>query len=98
MYTYNAEGLLSRYVNGRGQQTEYAYDALGRLSMLTDKNGLYYMRARYYSPEIRRFINRDVLTGSIEDAASLNRYSYVEGNPVSYTDPFGLRISGKGRK
>ena len=62
----------------------------GQLGVATDDNGLYYMRSRYYNPDIKRFINQDVLIGSITNSASLNRYSYVEGNPVSYTDPFGL--------
>ena len=31
----------------------------GRDGVVTDNNGLIYMRARYYSPEIRRFINSD---------------------------------------
>ena len=48
------------------------------------------MRSRYYNPDIKRFINQDVLIGSIGNSNSLNRYSYVEGNPISYTDPFGL--------
>ena len=68
--------------------TRFLYN--GEYGVQTDANGLYYMRSRYYSPEIRRFINQDVITGSINQSASLNRYSYVEGNPVSYTDPFGL--------
>ena len=50
------------------------------------------MRARYYNPDIKRFINQDILTGSIGESPSLNRYSYVQGNPVSYLDPFGLSI------
>ncbi len=58
--------------------------------MATDDNGLYYMRARYYNPEIRRFINQDIVTGSIENSQSLNRYAYCQGNPVNYFDPFGL--------
>ena len=62
----------------------------GQLGVVTDDNGLYYMRSRYYNPEIKRFINQDILTGNIGNSASLNRYSYVEGNPISYTDPFGL--------
>ena len=48
------------------------------------------MRQRYYNTDIKRFINQDILTGSITDSQSLNRYSYVEGNPVSFLDPFGL--------
>ncbi len=48
------------------------------------------MRQRYYSSELKRFVNQDVVKGSLGNSQSLNRYSYVQGNPVSYTDPFGL--------
>ena len=41
------------------------------------------MRARYYNPQIKRFINRDIIDGSITDSQSLNKYSYVQGNPIS---------------
>ena len=68
--------------------------------METDRNGLYYMRARYYNTDIRRFINLDTVEGSIQNSQSLNRYAYVEGNPVNLTDPFGLSPmdSGGGMK
>lgn len=62
----------------------------GRDGVITDKNGLYYMRARYYSPDLRRFMNADIVRGEIADSTSLNRYSYVNGNPVSFVDPTGL--------
>ena len=62
----------------------------GRYCVETGANGLYYMRARYYNPQIKRFINRDIIDGSITDSQSLNKYSYVQGNPVSLIDPFGL--------
>ncbi|MBR1599268.1 MAG: RHS repeat-associated core domain-containing protein, partial [Lachnospiraceae bacterium] len=75
---------------------EYREDILflynGQYGVVTDNNGLYYMRARYYNVEIKRFINQDVLLGVLERISSLNRYAYVEGNPVSYLDPFGLAI------
>lgn len=61
-----------------------------RIGVSTDDNGLYYMRARYYNPEIKRFINQDVVIGSITDSPTLNRYAYVNGNPISLNDPFGL--------
>ena len=62
----------------------------GQFGVMTDGNGLYYMRARYYNVDIKRFINQDVLVGTLERISSLNRFAYVEGNPISYLDPFGL--------
>lgn len=56
---------------------------------MTDTNGLYHMRARYYNPEIRRFINQDVVLGSIVNSQSLNRNVYAKNNPVLYIDPDG---------
>ena len=65
--------------------------------MLTEANGLLYMRARYYSPDMMRFINEDIVTGDISNSNSLNRYSYVEGNPVTMVDPFGLCAQKSGQ-
>ena len=62
----------------------------GRDGVVTDSNGLLYMRARYYSPVLKRFVNADIIAGVITDPVTLNRYSYANGNPVSNTDPFGL--------
>jgi RHS repeat-associated protein len=62
----------------------------GKYGVMTDTSGLYYMRARYYNPEIRRFVNQDILRGNVVEGQTLNRYAYVMGQPVSYVDPFGL--------
>ena len=62
----------------------------GRDGVVTDENGLIYMRARYYSPKLKRFINADIIAGEISNAVTLNRYAYANGNPVSNIDPFGL--------
>ncbi|MGD0614271.1 MAG: RHS repeat-associated core domain-containing protein, partial [Verrucomicrobiota bacterium] len=59
----------------------------GRYGVMTDPNGLLYMRARFYNPYICRFVNADP-SGF---AGGLNFYAYANGNPVSYIDPFGLR-------
>lgn len=48
------------------------------------------MRNRYYNPELKRFMNKDILEGELDNPTTLNRYSYVNGDPISYVDPFGL--------
>ena len=68
----------------------------GRDGVVTDDNGLIYMRARYYSPELRRFINADIIAGEISNAVTLNRYAYANGNPISNVDPFGLSADDRG--
>jgi RHS repeat-associated protein len=54
-----------------------------------DDTGLYYYNARYYDPELGRFIQPDTIVPSAGDPQSLNRYSYVRNNPLMYTDPSG---------
>ncbi|WP_181902269.1 RHS repeat-associated core domain-containing protein [Thalassotalea euphylliae] len=67
--------------------TPFGYN--GRDGVITDNNGLIYMRARYYSPELRRFVSKDPIRGDISDLGSLNRYAYVGGDPVNLVDPSG---------
>jgi RHS repeat-associated protein len=55
-----------------------------------DATGLYYYGARYYDPEIGRFITRDPAPGKTQTPQSLNRYTYCLNNPLKYTDPTGL--------
>jgi RHS repeat-associated protein len=64
----------------------------GRYGVMTDLNGLLYMRARYYNPYLCRFINPDP-TGF---SGGLNHYAYANGNPVSLIDPFGLNSQSTG--
>ena len=47
---------------------------------------LYYFKARMYSPQLGRFMQRDPLGY----AAGLNLYAYAGGDPVNRTDPSGL--------
>jgi len=50
---------------------------------------MYYNRARYYDVENGRFNAFDDWEGVHARPASLNKYSYTEGNPVSGIDPSG---------
>jgi RHS repeat-associated protein len=50
------------------------------------ETGLYYMRARYYDPQLRRFIAED----PIGLAGGINLYAFAGGDPVNGSDPSGL--------
>lgn len=51
--------------------------------------GLYYCGARFYDPSIERFITEDYTKGSLEYPITLNRYAYVNDNPLAIIDPSG---------
>ena len=82
--------IIHGKVTERTGSTFVIFGYNGRDGVVTGRNGLIYMRARYYSPEHRRFVNADVIPGEISNAITLNRYAYANGNPVSNVDPFGL--------
>ena len=48
--------------------------------------GLYYYRARYYNPQLGRFMSKDPEWS----ASRLNPYIYALNAPTLYLDPFGL--------
>ena len=48
---------------------------------------MYYYRARYYSPQLQRFISED----PIGVFGGINFYNYVGNDPINLFDPFGLK-------
>jgi RHS repeat-associated protein len=51
-----------------------------------DGSGLQYMRNRYYDPQTGRFTQED----PIGLAGGMNLYGYAGGDPINFSDPFGL--------
>jgi RHS repeat-associated protein len=51
-----------------------------------DPSGQLYMRNRYYDPQSGRFTQED----PIGIAGGLNVYGFAGGDPVNYSDPYGL--------
>ncbi|MES1244717.1 MAG: RHS repeat-associated core domain-containing protein [Acidobacteriota bacterium] len=78
-YTYTPYGATTSTGDASSNPLQYA----GREN---DGTGLYYYRARYYSPVFGRFISEDPI--GVEGGT--NPYAYVGGNPLMLIDPLGL--------
>jgi RHS repeat-associated protein len=50
---------------------------------------LIYYNARWYDSQIGHFVSADTIVPQASNPQSYNRYSYVLGNPIKYTDPTG---------
>jgi RHS repeat-associated protein len=52
--------------------------------------GLVNMRGRLYDPRVARFTTPDPIIANIYDGQSLNGFSYVWNNPLTFVDPSGF--------
>jgi RHS repeat-associated protein len=101
-YHFDALGSVVALTNSAANAVQfYDYSVWGQVSasdpnhpnrfMFTgrefDKDtGLYYYRARYYNPEIGRFLQTD----PIGYGCGMNLYAYCGNNSLCYSDPSGL--------
>jgi RHS repeat-associated protein len=83
---YTFEPFGNTTLSGSSTTNSFAYT--GREG---DLGNLYYYRARYYNPQLQRFISEDPkgLAGGI------NLYAYTRNNPTNLRDPSGLWGTGQ---
>jgi RHS repeat-associated protein len=100
-YVIAAPGSVLALTDGSGAVTnQYDYTAFGETTPSgsssnpfqfggreNDGTGLYYYRARYYSPALQRFISEDPIGFGGGDA---NLYGYAYNNPVALIDRGGF--------
>ena len=82
-YSYSPYGA----VEGRFELNPQPFTYVGQLGIFDEGNGLYYMRARYFDANAKRFLSEDP---SGFDGGDVNLYAYVRNNPINWTDPCGL--------
>jgi RHS repeat-associated protein len=98
----DALGSVIALVDTSGRiATSYTYDPFGNTTTAgiastnpsqftgrdNDSNGLYYFRARYYSPVYGRFISEDPLDF---ESGDVNLYAYAGDSPTNWNDPLGM--------
>jgi RHS repeat-associated protein len=81
-YTFELFGATST----SGASSTNALEFTGREN---DATGLYFYRARYYSPGTARFLSEDPLQFPRVAANGDNLYAYVRNSPTGYIDPTG---------
>lgn len=84
-YQYDAWGNLTAKTGTLADDNPYRYAGY----WYDAETGLYYLHARYYKPDIGRFISQDTYVGDQFRPLTHNLYSYVAGRPVGYVDPTG---------
>ena len=95
-YIYNAFGKMTIYDEEDNKleesQFDNPYSFTGREH--DSETGLHYHRARYYNPEIARWISEDPIEFNSGD---MNLYRYIFNSPLKWIDPdgeFGFLVLG----
>ncbi len=81
-YAYDPFGNIANQVEAIAQPFRF----VGQFGVMTEPNGFYYMKARYYDPDVGRFISEDPICF---DGGDVNLMAYVGNNPVTLIDPIG---------
>ena len=91
-YRYDSWGILTGITGSMagtlGKDNPYRFKGY----YYDEETGMYYLKSRYYQPEICRFIsadNEDVLIDTHVDLANKNLYLYCDNNPILKADEEG---------
>lgn len=84
-YSYDPFGVLLSEVEDVNLKQPFKY--VGQYGVMTEPNGFYYMKARYYDPKVGRFVSEDPIGFGGGD---VNLMRYVRNRPTMLIDPFGL--------
>ena len=82
-YSYSPYGV----VEGKFEMQPQPFTYVGQFGVMDEGSGIYYMRARYFDANAKRFISEDPMG---TDGGDTNLYVYAQNNPMIGIDPEGL--------
>ena len=85
-YTYNAWGEILSATGDMADINPLRY----RGYYFDSDTGLYYLKSRYYDPQLCRFINSDEYASTGQGILGINMFAYCLNNPANYIDSEGM--------
>jgi RHS repeat-associated protein len=84
----------SIFYNGWGRERERVGSTTNRFTFTgyeSDREtSLFYAKARFYDPDVGRFLSQDAFLGDVSEPPSLHRYFYALSNPLKFIDLTGF--------
>lgn len=94
-YQYDAWGNCTVRITG-GLQSNFNNYLIARANPIRyrsyyfdSETGFYYLKSRYYSPEMCRFLNADGYASTDQGLLGSKMFAYCLNNPVNFHDPSG---------
>ena len=84
-YTYDAWGKLLTSSGDLADANPLRY----RGYFYDTETSLYYLKSRYYAPEVGRFINPDAYASTGQGILGANMFAYCGNDPINYFDSSG---------
>ncbi|MBR1757709.1 MAG: RHS repeat-associated core domain-containing protein, partial [Lachnospiraceae bacterium] len=85
-YVYDAWGKATSITGTIAQANPIRY----RGYYFDEETGFYYLRSRYYDPEICRFVNADSYASTGQDFIGYNMFAYCMNSPIENKDYAGM--------
>ena len=90
-YKYSAWGTQLSRTGELANTLGYANPFRYRGYIYDDETWMYWLRSRYYYPELHRFINADALLGNVGRVVAHNVFAYGSNTPTNISDPDGKK-------
>ena len=99
IYTYDAWGKNLQITDGSGNDVSADTSHIANINPFRYRGyyydveiGWYYLNARYYDPNVGRFLSPDTILGANGGLQGYNLFAYCNNNPVMFVDLDGAMM------